>query len=532
MLAKALWCVAAFGLLLSPLVAGFGLSVSGNNWVVDTSGGLVFTVNSANGDITSILFNNLQAQDPTKFSQISSGLGSASCSHVQTGTGNNFIKISCVTSTLTQYYVAQNGVPAIHMGTLTTAEPTVGELRFIARLLKSSLPNGNPASDIQGGTAIEGSDVFLVNGQTRSKFYSSVQFIHDQVHGATGSGIGAFMIIPGTGYEASSGGPFFRDIDNQGSDQQEVYFYMNSGHTQTEADRQGFHGPYALWFTTGSTPGVFDTSFWSTLGVSGFVPTSSRGFVNGKAIGIPSAFSGLTTVGWANSAAQYWAAADASTGDFSSPAMISGTYTMSLYKRELVVGTQSVTVSAGTTINSNIHDTFALDTLTPIWSVGDFDGTPTGFLNADMIQTIHPSDSRMHSWGPITYTVGQQAIGFFPMTVFQAIGPVTVRFGLASGQGGARTLRIATSLAFAGGRPVVTINGFSGPVPPAPNEPDSRGVTRGTWRGNNQLYEVDIPSGVLTTGSTVNVMTITVASGSSGAEFLSPNFVVDAIALY
>lgn len=73
------------------------------------------------------------------------------------------------------------------------------------------------------------------------------------------------------------------------------------------------------------------------------------------------------------------------------------------------------------------------------------------------------------------------------MAVFQAIGPVTVRFGLASGQGGARTLRIATSLAFAGGRPVVTINGFSGPVPPAPNEPDSRGVTRGTWRGNVSL---------------------------------------------
>jgi hypothetical protein len=37
-----------------------------------------------------------------------------------------------------------------------------------------------------------------------------------KVHGVTGSGIGAYMIIPGTGYESSSGGPFFRDIDNQG----------------------------------------------------------------------------------------------------------------------------------------------------------------------------------------------------------------------------------------------------------------------------------------------------------------------------
>ena len=76
----------------------------------------------------------------------------------------------------------------------------MGELRFIARLLKSSVPNGIPQSDVQGGTAIEGTDVFLVNGQTRSKFYSSVcscdifdtiliclqiRFIQDQVHGVS-----------------------------------------------------------------------------------------------------------------------------------------------------------------------------------------------------------------------------------------------------------------------------------------------------------------------------------------------------------
>jgi len=60
------------------------------------------------------------------------------------------------------------------MGPFASQEPDVGELRFIARLLKTSLPNGIPQSDIQGGSAIEGSDVFLVNGQTRSKFYSSV----------------------------------------------------------------------------------------------------------------------------------------------------------------------------------------------------------------------------------------------------------------------------------------------------------------------------------------------------------------------
>jgi hypothetical protein len=35
----------------------------------------------------------------------------------------------------------------------------------------------------------------------------------------------------------------FSDIDNQGSAQQELYFYMNSNHEQTEAYRTGFFGP-------------------------------------------------------------------------------------------------------------------------------------------------------------------------------------------------------------------------------------------------------------------------------------------------
>jgi len=65
-------------------------------------------------------------------------------------------------------------------------------------------------------TAIEGSDVFLVNGQTWSKFYSSRQFIDNAIHSVSGSEISVFMIVPGTGFERSSGGPFFRNIDNQG----------------------------------------------------------------------------------------------------------------------------------------------------------------------------------------------------------------------------------------------------------------------------------------------------------------------------
>lgn len=66
------------------------------------------------------------------------------------------------------YYVAQYNSPAIHMVTYTTAEPSVGELRYIFRLNSATLPNGYTVSTICDD-AIEGSDVFYCDGQTRSK---------------------------------------------------------------------------------------------------------------------------------------------------------------------------------------------------------------------------------------------------------------------------------------------------------------------------------------------------------------------------
>lgn len=74
----------------------------------------------------------------------------------------------------THYYIVRSGVNTLYIGTYASAEPSVGELRFIARLSKSTLPNGPTQSEVNGGTAIEGSDVFSLDGQTRSKFYSSV----------------------------------------------------------------------------------------------------------------------------------------------------------------------------------------------------------------------------------------------------------------------------------------------------------------------------------------------------------------------
>lgn len=100
------------------------------------------------------------------------------------------------------------------MATHATAIPTVGELRFIYRLNRASLDRGPTASDVRGcDTVVEGSDVFkCADGSIHTKFFSSTQFIDDQVHGVSGAGIGAWMILPGTAYERSSGGPFFRFV--------------------------------------------------------------------------------------------------------------------------------------------------------------------------------------------------------------------------------------------------------------------------------------------------------------------------------
>jgi rhamnogalacturonan endolyase len=40
-----------------------------------------------------------------------------------------------------------------------------------------------------------------------------------------------------------------RDINSQSGDDQELYWYMNSGHVRTEPWRFGLMGPYAMRFT-------------------------------------------------------------------------------------------------------------------------------------------------------------------------------------------------------------------------------------------------------------------------------------------
>ena len=95
--------------LAATALAAFGVTDSGSKLVVDTGGGLVFTVNKSTGDIISLNYGGKEAQDSSKFSHIGSGLGSSDV--VATTIGSNVIKITVTTSTLIHYYITKVPYP-------------------------------------------------------------------------------------------------------------------------------------------------------------------------------------------------------------------------------------------------------------------------------------------------------------------------------------------------------------------------------------------------------------------------------------
>lgn len=499
----------------------FGVTAGGGALTVSSGAGLVYRVSQASGDITSIRWNDRELNDQSKGSHIASGLGTATVSFGLSPSGATAL-ITIATPTLTHYLSTRRNDNAIYMATFITAEPTVGELRWITRLQSSAFTSVPANSDIRSGTAIESSDVFSVGGQTRSKYYGNQQARALTIRGVTGSGVGVFMAYGNR--ESSSGGPFFHDIQNQTGTDTEVYNYMNSGHNQTEAVRTGvLHGPYALVFTDGTVPAVPDMSWMAGLGLTGWV--SSRGAVSGHVAGVTAGISAL--VGFANATAQYWAAPDAA-GNFTSPAMKPGSYTQTLYQGELAVATRAVAVTAGTTLTGQ-NITSAFPQPAAVWRIGQWDGTPLELRNGGNFGAMHPSDARDGGWSPVTFAVGAAASGF-PAAQWVAVNdPTTIRFNLAAGQVTAHTLRIGITAAIAGGRPSVRVNSFSAPNPGPSSQPSSRSLTIGTYRGNNTVFTYSIPASAFVTGT--NTLVIHVISGSSGTGFLSPGYSYDAIEL-
>ena len=523
----------------SPLGA-FGMMDSGGFYTIDTGGELVFQVSQSSGDITSLIFRGVEYQATDKNSQIASGLMSATVSAAMYGT--NIIKITIssgannpVVTNLTHYLLVRSGDPIIYMATHVVQEPVVGELRWITRLQFNEVPNGPPQSNNNGNTgAIESADVFgFADGHTTSKYYGRQRAMELTYSGATGPGVGVWSVFDTR--ESSSGGPFYRDIENQGdgtNSDQEIYNYLNSGHEEPEALRLGglLYGPYALEFTTGAPPALpIDYSWIETGGVDllGWVSATNRGAVAGVASGISGRFQGL--VGFANTNAQYWAVVSAN-GTYATPLMKTGLYTATLYQGELGVAVASVAVTAGRTNTLNLASTETAPKF--IFKIGDWDGTPAGFLNASNLVNMHPSDVRNANWKPVIFRVGTDPVGNFPAIQMRGTNtPTTILFNLSASQlANNLTLHIGMTCTYNNGRPLININQHALSYPGISPQPKSRSFTTGTWRGNNIDETYTIPAGDLVAGQ--NTLTITPVSGSTDpGPWLSAGWVYDAVEL-
>ena len=520
--------------------ATFGWSDDGSNYVVDTGASLVFKVSKTNGDLTSLVYKGTEYQGyGGKNSHIESGLGTSTVTIKQSGTT---ILISVAYGTLRHYYAARSGENNVYLWT-NRADTSVASTRFILRVKAGLFLNDEPDSYTYAPTTIEASDVFAKSdGQTRSKHYSKLRVMDYNYIGWSANGVGLWIVR--SNHEKASGGPFYRSLlRHQSADGGGLYEILHYAQNQTEDERFGLQGPYVIALTDGGAPssslypGTLTTSWADSLGISGYVASGGRGRVAGVGItGRNTAYP--YTVGLANSAAQYWGSARSSDGYFSIGGVLPGTYTLTVYKGELAVHTTSVTVTAGGTTTLNtlaIPSSNDPSNASAIWRINDWNGTPSGFKNADLMTYAHPSDVRAAAWtGNVVIGSGSETSAF-PCYLWKDVNSgLLVYFKLTAAQAAAaHTLRIGVTTAYANGRPQVVVNDtWTSAIPSPPTQPSTRSLTNGSYRGNNYTFTYSVPASAwLTDTSQYNVLKINVVSGSGTTSFLSAGTAIDAIDL-
>ncbi|MFD8002712.1 rhamnogalacturonan lyase B N-terminal domain-containing protein [Streptomyces mirabilis] len=532
--------VSATALTPTAAAASFGYTDDGSNYVVDTGANLVFKVSKTNGDLTSLVYRGTEYQGyGGKNSHVESGLGTSTVTIAQSG---STILVSVAYGTLKHYYAARSGENNVYLWT-NKADTSVSATRYIVRVKAGLFLNDEPDSYTYAPTTIESADVFAKSdGQTRSKHYSKLRVIDYNYIGWTTGSVGLWIVR--SNHEKASGGPFYRSLlRHQSADGGGLYEILYYGENQTESQRFGLQGPYVIAFTDGGAPssslyaGNLTTSWADSLGISGYTAASGRGRVAGVGIsGRDTAYA--YTVGLADSAAQYWGSARASDGYFSITGVLPGSYTLTVFKGELAVYTTSVTVTAGgtTTLNSiAIPSSNDPSNASAIWRIGTWDGTPSGFKNADLMTYAHPSDVRAASWtGNVVVGSGTETSAF-PCYLWKDVNSgIIVYFKLTAAQAAAaHTLRIGVTTAYANGRPQITVNDtWTSAVPSPPTQPSTRSLTVGSYRGNNYTFTYSVPASAwLTDTSAYNTLKIYVASGSGSTSFLSAGTSIDAVDL-
>lgn len=195
-----------------------------------------------------------------------------------------------------------------------------------------------------------------------------------------------------------------------------------------------------------------------------------------------------------------------------------------------------MTITAGGTAAVNTITCVDPADTPSIWRIGDWDGTPRGFLNfldTPMKPTyMHPSDKRLANWDAPNYIIGTSSAAIFPGYIWRDINHEhLVYFRLTDAQTAQSfKIRVGVTEGFAGGRPNVAVNAWTATLQADKGQAETRSLTVGTYRGNNYIYEFVVPASAWVKSATeYQVLKIIVVSGKTGTGYLSPGLSVDAI---
>ncbi|KAF4981531.1 hypothetical protein FZEAL_2680 [Fusarium zealandicum] len=526
------------------VMAAWGWKEQSGNYVIDSGASLVISVSKSNGDINSLKYKGQEFNGWAGMNtHVESGLGASTVSIASIS--NNVIKVSVQHGTLKHYIVMRYKNNNVYLFT-NKADHSVSAMRYIVRIKPGIFSHASIDSDYYspGSKSIEASDINIdADGLTKSKHYQGATYgrtiDYDYIGRSTGK-VGLYMVR--SNHEKASGGPFFRSLLTRvgatGEDLYDIYYY-NMGHT--DPMRVGLQGPSVLSFTDGGAPNpsLFarkaDWTWVDALGLAGWTKWGDRGYASG--VGISNMKKGYAyTVGLSNPQAQYWGSASSTNGAWSIKKIIPGTYTMTVYKEELEVYTGTITIkkAAGTAVHT-LKATDPADDAA-IWRIGEWDGTPRGFLNFEdkvMKPTyMHPSDKRLSRWDAGNFIVGTTKTNGFPGYMWQDINNNhLIYFRLSQSQlGKDYKIRIGITEAYINGRPTIKVNDWSARAPGATKQASTRSLTVGTYRGNNVKLDFTVPKSAFKQSTKEwQILSLSIITGSTGSKYLSGGVSFDSI---
>jgi rhamnogalacturonan endolyase len=337
---------------------------------------------------------------------------------------------------VSQHYVLQPGVAAIHLFTVVSHSSSLGsdsiaQFRFVMRGDPTIFTNASVEDDPIGPAWRQSASTFPtpqqlaiapavqdatydlqgLNSQYPKRYYTKYDwsaYYRDHVlHGFYGNGYGAWMTMEHN--ESFNGGPTHQDLTVHQTSSAPALLNMEQGahfggpSIVATGNWTKTYGPYLLYFNTGTDGTMlrndalqyatvkWDQAFYDALGMTGYVTSSQRSTITGKVtLSTGDSMSGSTVVLSDNATDftqtwegyQYWASVKAN-GTFSIAGVRAGTYRLSVYRPRYFgdFHIDNITVAAATTYRVPTQVWTPRTFGQQLWQIGTPDRTSFEFRN-------------------------------------------------------------------------------------------------------------------------------------------------------